>query len=104
MSKVKDGGPAFPRPGFQNDNEEGVSQDGMSLRDWYAGKAMESLALTAITMEKFRQAPTVEDQASVVYQFTTIFDHLEPWDHLAATAYQMADAMIKARGKEARHE
>jgi len=42
---VKDGGPAFPRP-FSEDkfNEEQLmSQKGMSLRDWFAGMALQGI-------------------------------------------------------------
>lgn len=36
MVKKADGGPAFPR----SETDDSYGQDGMSLRDWLAGKAM----------------------------------------------------------------
>ena len=42
MIDKPDGGPAFPRPHSEIEEGEtiGYSQDGMTLRQWYAGKAM----------------------------------------------------------------
>jgi hypothetical protein len=65
---VPDGGPAFPVSTIDNHTEYG-----MSLRDWFAGQAM-------------------NQQFSV----THIWD--EAWIELAAKkSYAMADAMLKAR-------
>lgn len=36
MSKINDGGPAFPNNGW-------IAQSGMSLRDWFAGQALQAL-------------------------------------------------------------
>ena len=37
IEQVKyDGGPAFPKPGLDHE----LRQDGMSLRDWFAGQAL----------------------------------------------------------------
>lgn len=38
MSKIDDGGPAFPVPGLQSDE----TFNGISLRDWFAGQASEA--------------------------------------------------------------
>lgn len=42
--KIKDGGPAFPRPMSHDGDgpraDAFVAQDGMSLRDWFAGQAL----------------------------------------------------------------
>lgn len=64
------GGPAFPTLA---DNGHEMNQDGMSLRDWFAGKAMQSLILAA------RDAKDI--------------------DMLSAGAYQIADAMLEERNK-----
>ena len=73
MTQPNDGGPAFPVPmipwqdGFIN-----VECTGMSLRDWFAGKALEGQAHR--------------------------FDH--PHNHrelLAKDCYEIADAMLQAR-------
>ena len=64
MTQPNDGGPAFP--------SDRAGQVGMSLRDWFAGKALEGQAHR--------------------------FDH--PHNHrelLAKDCYEIADAMLKAR-------
>ncbi len=40
---MKDGGPAFPRPGVDEAENESLAQSGMSLRDWFAGQALAGL-------------------------------------------------------------
>lgn len=44
MSKPEDGGPAFPRP-ISSDgvNQPDYGHPGMTLRDWFAGMAMQGL-------------------------------------------------------------
>jgi hypothetical protein len=72
MSK-ETGGPAFPIQGHSTRNGQGfqlVMADGMSIRDYFAAKAMQSF-LTA--------------------DGTTYFDNR------AKAAYEMADTMLKAR-------
>ena len=64
------GGPAFPTLA---DNGHAMNQDGMTLRDWFAGKAMQSLILAAKTSQDV--------------------------DLLSKGAYQMADAMLEERSK-----
>jgi hypothetical protein len=77
--KVDDGGPAFPRPTSTDEASERCNvfyaQDGMTLRDWFAGQAL-SNAYT---------------QADV-----------DP-DRIARWSYELADAMLAAR-KGARDE
>lgn len=80
MSAVNDGGPAFPVPLRSGEIWDGMGQcDGMTLRDYFAAKAMQS------SIEK---AP-----------HGTWFgaDHAETNDTYAAASYAMADAMLKAR-------
>lgn len=70
MSNTNTGGPAFPVPGLQNDE----SFNGMTLRDYFAAKAMQGFAAS-------------ESEAS---------GH---WPDVAAAerAYEWADAMLAAR-------
>jgi hypothetical protein len=90
VSEKKTGGPAFPcdvgvarawsvfenakKPLSDADYEALINQlqQGMSLRDYYAGKAMDGIC-----------------------------SHPETWglnvEQIAATAFEMADAMLKAR-------
>jgi hypothetical protein len=72
MSKINDGGPAFPStiqyfPDDKNANEE----QGMTLRDWFAGQALAGLLRDGID----------------IYGI----------DATANDAYKMADAMLRAR-------
>jgi len=66
--------PAFPAQMVSSDGNTTVTDcySGMSLRDWFAGMALNS-------MTDFRHA-----------------DDLEP---MAAHSYQIADAMLEARSK-----
>jgi hypothetical protein len=68
MSNTNTGGPAFPNEGGPGNlwNEKG-----MTLRDYFAAKAMQSFAATDLPL----------------------------WsnDRLAAEAYDLADAMLRAR-------
>ena len=70
MNYTKTGGPAFPFPAYEYSNGELIhGADGMTLRDYFAAKAMQ--ALLSI------HGGTLEKDAEV--------------------AYKMADAMLKAR-------
>lgn len=67
-----DGGPAFPRPYSMvlGTGHQFWEQDGMTLRDWFAGQAL----------------------ASVTYTLGAEID-----DSVAKRCYEIADAMIAAR-------
>jgi hypothetical protein len=69
---TNDGGPAFP--GFASDISNG---DGMSLRDWFAGKAMQGILSAQVH--------------GLGVEFAEQF---------AKLAYKQADAMLAAREKE----
>ena len=62
MEKAADGGPAFPV----------LTSNGMSLRDWFAGVALQGLIANAGAL---------------------------PTDDLSFAAYDYADAMLKERSK-----
>lgn len=77
MSK-NDGGPAFPVSGASVRNDGARSPGcGMTLRDWFAGMAMQGL----------------------VWPWTE--GNEDYYASCARGAYQMADAMLAERGKEA---
>lgn len=79
MSAIDDGGPAFPSEGEGHGNPL-YHSPGMTLRDWFAGQALTSIADPA--MDSFCQdGRSVEDGAA----------------GLAAIAYAIADAMLAAR-------
>lgn len=76
MNTDKTGGPAFPRAGAALDTRsyqelKGLA-DGMTLRDYFAAKAMQALLIDVSL-------------------------HAEDLPSFAASAYMMADAMLKAR-------
>ena len=66
------GGPAFPRAAFDVNDYCGDGSEGMTLRDYFAARAMQGL----------------------------MSGGTGGWalELLAETAYEMADAMLKARG------
>ena len=74
MTAKNDGGPAFPVPLLPGQSWQGMGPcDGMTLRDYFAGRAMQSYLL-----DKDRDSFTFEQ-----------------W---AQASYEMADAMLEARG------
>ena len=76
MSAINDGGPAFP-----NNDAHGCAYAGMTLRDWFAGQALAGeLAANGLGDEGAVKLRSPEN-ASL----------------MAARAYHMADAMLKAR-------
>ena len=80
MSNIKTGGPAFPRPAVftQTHGLTSVEQDGMTLRDYFAAKAMQSLISSC---DVSKQGYSTE------------------LDRRAVQAYLTADAMLKARSQ-----
>lgn len=81
-SKIDDGGQAFPVPA--DDKAGWHSQEGMSLRDWFAGQALAGLYAC-----RDLQLAALHDQAKTG---SGDFDAC-----MAKQAYLQADAMIAAR-------
>jgi len=80
VSATNDGGPAFPMAASTGDPRDGVyRQNGMTLRDWFAGQALAGLLGNA----EFHVEPEDGDEVPKL---------------IATNVYQMADAMLKARG------
>ena len=71
MTKRDDGGPAFPRAAVETAYY--LAQDGMTLRDYFAGQALAGLAYRQFIGDP-RAAPAIE-------------------------SYEMADAMLRARAE-----
>lgn len=73
MNSNNTGGPAFPRPA-SDAHQHGMHkpQEGMTLRDYFAAKAMQSMN----TRQDYSDAPA---------------------DAIALDAYALADAMLEAR-------
>lgn len=76
-TQSRDGGPAFP---VTNHPSELVESTGMSLRDYFAAKAMPSAIAHELAIRGAQIAPG---------EFR--------YDSVAKAAYAMADAMLKAR-------
>jgi hypothetical protein len=81
MNEIKTGGPAFPTAEIFHD--EVVYTGGMTLRDYFAAKAMQSL------IEKV----VLRDQATGMPRPIVT----EVQEKIAIGAYAYADAMIEAR-------
>jgi hypothetical protein len=86
------GGPAFPNEGGHkfasgNDVRKTLPHPGMTLRDYFAAKAMQSL----ITVMGTDMADTAMLDAGFVYGETDKF--------VAKCAYDYADAMLKEHNK-----
>lgn len=78
MSQKPDGGPAFARPvGKLSQEEWSHDQEGMSLRDWFAGQAIATCRV---------KVPLFGDEGSATAD-------------CAAVAYRIADAMLAERSK-----
>jgi hypothetical protein len=81
---------AFPNPSILGYDKDGKSlYEGMSLRDWFAGLAMNTL----IT----RQIDYTADKNTQKFAMPYVYEAAK---HLAKDAYCFADAMLEARGKE----
>jgi hypothetical protein len=77
MSAPNDGGPAFPHPGFHGIDGKfvDVPHQGMTLRDWFAGMALQGFAAHPGNNDWTRQ-------------------------EVARDSYGWADAMLAERGAQ----
>ena len=89
MSRRDDGGPAFPFSSLEPDPETRAlvgtiykDNEGMTLRDYFAAKAMQSIIAA---MSAGQHSPRADMSVD---------------DSLAVDAYAVADAMLRARDKE----
>lgn len=82
MDEKNNGGPAFPQPcaenGWASNNEYGQAGGGLSLRDYFAAKAMQAYVTQELIRCKSGQSV---DSA------------------IAEMAYEVADAMLAERNK-----
>ena len=89
MSKTNDGGPAFP---FGQVSEvsgqpiNGYHNDGMSLRDYFAAKAMQVLLDNVAKVKDYANLPA----GAPVGELMGVAD-------VTTDAYAVADAMLRAR-------
>lgn len=73
--KINDGGPAFPRGTYGD-------QEGMRLRDWFAGQA-------PVDFDMARQAASLPSRIAPDQRMAV-------WESMAILRYEYADAMISA--------
>jgi len=84
MSAKDTGGPAFPREDYQLNGAGGkLGQEGMTLRDYFAAKAMQA------RMSDYKSMMSLVEYAEKADQVLSKV--------IAEQAYDMADAMLKAR-------
>ena len=92
--RVPNGGPAFPRPFSETgDAKQGAvfhSQAGMSLRDYFAAKAMQSLIAKSPLKEQ-----VVYEDGSVSGPSNEEMDIIS--SGVCSSAYEYADAMLAER-------
>ena len=88
MSKIKDGGPAFPIP---NDDRPGAyeAHPGMDLRDYFAGQALVAI----IKAEESADVDSIKERARIRQR-----NHRAKFRD-AKRAYAVADAMLAARSE-----
>jgi hypothetical protein len=87
MSKINDGGPAFPQSDLSayGMGPSETQNCGMTLRDWFAGQALAGLTSYADDPLRLQGDETVEEARQ---RF---------WRGLANVSYVIADAMLAAR-------
>ena len=78
------GGPAFPTV-EANYHNENMRSEGISIRDYFAAKALAGMLADRANIERF---DVISNQELV-----------DPEALMATAAYQMADAMLKVREK-----
>lgn len=99
MSKntnTNDGGPAFPHPTECSDGRA-IPHLGMTLRDWFAGQALAGIIsrLGVLSYTPLRDAPPQHnDVADAGDEDAVDMNHYGT----AFVAYEIADAMLEARG------
>ena len=89
--KIKDGGPAFPNGLCDSSSGAFHLIDGMSLRDYFAAKAMQGV-LISMSLEKTENKTTFIDE-----DYMSDVSYNEKIEEIAWYSYTIADAMLKAR-------
>lgn len=100
--------PAFPRSAFFHENHgfggDHSAQDGMTLRDYFAAKAMQASIARLGPIVKVERTGTFclgEDAYEVLPQNPAVSEEAgrQIRNALAEMSYQYADAMLKERSK-----
>jgi hypothetical protein len=100
---LNDGGPAFPRPIGNNGSNDwhnrtaNCEQEGMKLRDYFAGKALNHLSLDVVDRLADPDGPLHDE----IRNEKGVCDYVVPavviGQRIAKAAYLIADAMIAER-------
>ena len=99
MSKINDGGPAFPVSYYVNTDGETFesSIQGMALRDYFAAKAMQGLIIEGMKSRAIAAIRKANDDCGIE-EGEAHDSAVESSNFIVATeAYMLADAMLKAR-------
>jgi hypothetical protein len=93
--EIDNGGPAFPVPLHPGETftEPGIA-DGMTLRDWFAGRAMSAQVQASVSVEFNTDDDT--DRDFHLWPHDRLFSEPERYE-IAELSYLLADAMIEAR-------
>lgn len=87
---IDDGAPAFPVPDVVNpDGQIQFGSNGMSLRDYFAAKAMQAEIITTFSDATPKSVKAFVEAARAAGRTAEA--------HLAFNSYEIADAMILAR-------
>lgn len=88
----KTGGPAFPTLGNVGHNSDWLSDDGMSLRDYFAAKATEE------DIREFREAFVIKGDVVHRGLWGSVHEEKIAYRYTRTQAkYRYADAMLEAR-------
>jgi hypothetical protein len=89
MAAINDGGPAFPATSWTKDGDFLGENQGMTLRDYFAAKAMHAHLMTdAVPGEPCDALLEAAARAG-----------RDPLYHLCVNAYEVADNMLRARAE-----
>lgn len=93
-ARINDGGSAFPVQNLSQNQSTGETTvyeafGGMSLRDYFAAKAMQAEMITTFS--------DATPEAAEAFAVAAARAGRSPEAHLAFNAYMLADAMLKAR-------
>ena len=98
--KIDDGGPAFPFPSGPEPRENTFHDrsEGMTLRDYFAAKAMQAMIATyRLTDSADNDCDPTANYVQHTFHRDLAIDGGEGCDEIASDAYWFADAMLAAR-------
>jgi hypothetical protein len=96
-TKINTGGQAFPRAAGPSGSAHCNGDLGMTLRDYFAAKAMASLLNCQAAMGAGDSNENADAEGRGVFMDASHIDDEATTGSLARFAYVMADAMLKAR-------